>query len=99
MNSAPLFEWSPPASPYPDGVPVEVCRLFEKLANDLRANGYTRFSADAILHRIRWEMNVDRGDRAFKINNDHAAPLARWFLARNPSASKFFELRERISCD
>lgn len=97
MIQASLLDWLPPPSPYPDGVPVEVCRLFEKLAHELIDNGFERFSADAILHKIRWEMRVDRGDRAFKINNDHAAPLARWFIARNPSAKTFFELRERIS--
>lgn len=97
MNAAPLLDWQPPAPTYPDGVPPEVCVLFEKIAAGLRKDGFERFSADAILHKIRWEMRVDRGDRAFKINNDHAAPLARWFIARNPSAKKFFELRERIS--
>lgn len=97
MTATPLLDWLPPASSYPEGVPAEVCRLFEGLAIALHAQGYSRFSADAILHRIRWEMNIDRGDRAFKVNNDHAAPLARWFMARNPRCGKFFELRERIS--
>lgn len=97
MNATPLLDWVPPSSSYPHDVPVEVCRLFEGLALTLRAQGYSRFSADAILHRIRWEMNVDRGNRAFKVNNDWAALLARWFMARNPSCGKFFELRERVS--
>lgn len=76
-----------------------MCRLFEKLALELRSRGFARYSADAILHRLRWEFQVERGNPAFKINNDHAAPLARWFMARNPSCGKFFELRERILCD
>lgn len=97
MNSAPLLDWVSPPPAYPDGIPPEVCRLFEKIATDLQRNGFERFSADAILHKIRWEMRVERGNRAFKINNNDAAPLARWFLARNPAAKKFFELRERIS--
>lgn len=97
MSPVPLFDWTPPPSPYPDGVPVEVCRLFEKLALDLIDRGFARFSADAILHKIRWENLVVRGDRAFLANNNWSAPLARWFIARHPSASKFFELRERIS--
>lgn len=96
MNvGAPQLELLPPD--YPEGVPLEVSRLFERLATDLVARGYARFSADAILHRIRWEMRVERGERAFLVNNNWAAPLARWFLARNPRAGKFFELRERIS--
>lgn len=97
MIQASLLDWQPPPSPYPDGVPVEVCRLFEKLALDLLNDGFERFSAEAILHQIRWSNLVVRGDRAFKANNNWAALLARWFISRNPSASKFFELRERIS--
>lgn len=94
-----MLDWVPPKriETYPDSVPPEVCRLFEKLALELLARGFARYSADAILHRLRWEIQVERGNRAFLINNNWAAPLARWFMARNPSAKKFFELRERIS--
>jgi hypothetical protein len=81
----------------PEDVPVEVSALFETLALNLHSAGIVRYSADAILHRIRWEMHVTRGNRAFVANNNWAAPLARWFMARNPSCGKFFELRERIS--
>lgn len=85
-----------PPPVYPDGVPAEVCALFEKLALEVHARGYARYSSDAILHRIRWTMQIDRGDRAFKCNDHWTAPLARWFLARHPECPKFFELRERI---
>lgn len=97
MTPAPLLDWKQPPSPYPDGIPPEVCRLFEKIATELVDGGFARFSADAILHKIRWEMQVERGNRGFKINNDWSATLARWFITRNPGAKKFFELRERIS--
>lgn len=97
MTGAPLLEWVAPPAPFPDGVPPDVCSLFEKLALELRRLGFERYSADAILHRIRWEMHIERGNRAFLANNNWAAPLARWFMARNPGAGKFFELRERIS--
>lgn len=95
MTGAPLLEWIPPAprNPYPEGVPAEVCALFEKVALDLVAGGFEHYSADAVLHRIRWEANVERGNRDFKVNNDHAAPLARWFMKRHPEARGFFELR------
>lgn len=95
MNSTPLLEWVAPPPAYPDGIPPEVCRLFESVAGDLRRRGFARYSADAILHRLRWEFQVERGNRGFKLDNDWAAPLARWFLSRNPGAGKFFELRER----
>lgn len=82
-------------SVYPDGVPADVCRAFEKLALDLIGRGFKRYSADAILHRIRWEWQVERGERGFKVNDHWSAPLSRWFIGRNPNASEFFELRIR----
>ncbi|WP_156433922.1 hypothetical protein [Bradyrhizobium retamae] len=85
---------APPS--YPEGVPVEVCHSFEKLALEVRANGFARYSADAILHRVRWHMHVERGNRAFKANNNWTAPLARWFLKLHPEVAGFFELRERL---
>lgn len=78
---------------YPVGVPKEVCRFFEATALELIALGFKRYSSDAILHRCRWSWQVERGDRGFKINNDHAAPLARWFMKRHPEAGGFFETR------
>lgn len=78
---------------YPEGVPADVCLTFEKLALGLIRDGFRRHSADAILHRVRWEWQVERGDRGFRINNDWTAPLARWFMARNPDAKGFFETR------
>jgi hypothetical protein len=53
-----------------------------------------RYSADGILHRVRWHWQVERGDRGFKVNNNWSAPLARWLVQRNPDAAAFFEMRE-----
>lgn len=91
----PVSDMAPPA--YPAGIPIAVCFHFEKLALELAGLGWKRYSADAILHRIRWHMHVERGDRSFKCNDHFTAPLARWFLDRHPElkAVKFFELRER----
>lgn len=91
------------ASPeFPPGIPLEVCRKFEELAVDLaRGNNavprgpFRRYSADAILHRIRWHFVVERGNRAFKCNNNWTATLARWWLDRHPEFEGFFETRER----
>lgn len=76
-----------------DSVPKDVLDLFEKLALQVRKGGIKRYSADAIIHRIRWEMNVERGIHDFKCNNNWTAPLARWFLKRHPECDGFFELR------
>ena len=47
--------------------------LFEQLALQVRARGIEHFSADAILHRIRWEFHVERGDSEYKVNNNYSA--------------------------
>lgn len=85
-----------PVSDYPAGIPADVCDLFERLALEVNGRGYARYSSDAVLHRIRWHMQIERGNRAFKCNDHWTAPLARWFLARHPECRGFFELRERI---
>ena len=86
-----LFAAPPPV--YPHEIPREVCELFEKLALRVQGMGFVRYSADALLHQIRWHEQIERGNRDFKINNNHAAVLARWFLKRHPDMAGFFELR------
>lgn len=44
--------------PYPIGVPIEVCDLFEKIALEIKEAGWRRYSARAIVHRIRWHPRV-----------------------------------------
>lgn len=93
-------EHSPPIE-YPIGIPLEVCAKFNELAcgladGSLSGFAFKRYSADAILHRIRWHFTIERRDRAFKCNNNWTAPLARWWLERHPEHSEFFETRERM---
>lgn len=80
---------------YPLGIPIEVCDAFERIALEVKAMGYRRYSSDAILHRLRWHFRIERGDREFKCNDHFTAPLARWFLSRHPEMKGFFETRER----
>jgi hypothetical protein len=82
-------------SEYPEGIPAPICDKFERLALDVASMGYKRYSADSVLHRLRWHYHIEKGDRGFKCNNNWTAPLARWFLKRHPELPKFFELRER----
>ena len=91
-----LFEFAT-RTDVPDDIPADVARLFEDLALKVAKTGRNRFSADAILHQIRWEYQVERGNSEFKINDHFSAPLARWFLARHPDLAKqkFFETRVR----
>lgn len=89
-----LFKWaSDRGDEYPDGIPKDVCVLFEQLAMDVHRLKWQRYSADAILHRIRWHYHVERGDRTFKANNNWTAPLSRWFMKRHPTLDRFFETR------
>lgn len=91
-----LFDWRPPEGPgpdYPVGVPHDVSALFEKLALDLIAQGWAKYSARAILHRIRWHHHVERGDRSFKANNNWTPTLSRWFMGKHQAYDGFFETR------
>jgi hypothetical protein len=74
-------------------VPLEVLDLFERLTLKLIADGWERYSADAILHRVRWHFKVDKGNREFKCNNNWTSRLSRWFIEHHPQHDDFFELR------
>lgn len=92
-----LLSWKPaPRNPIlmPEDVPLDVCVLFEKLALRVAKAGFDHYSSDAILHAIRWEEHIEKGNREFKCNDHWTAPLARWFLANHPELPKFFELRK-----
>jgi hypothetical protein len=80
---------------YPEGIPEDICKMFETLALEVAGMGFDRYSARAILHRLRWHYHVDKGDREFKCNNNWTARLARWFLGQHPDMPGFFALRER----
>jgi hypothetical protein len=89
-----LFGYEPPVvSPTVEAVPVEVCELFERFAIELKGRGWSSYSADAILHRIRWHYHVEKGIREFKCNNNWTSALARWLIKKRPEMQGFFELR------
>jgi len=74
--------------------PRDVCDLFELKALQCWYAGITHYSADALLHIIRFHYTVERGDRHFKCCNDWTPLLARWFMSRHPECGKkFFTLR------
>jgi len=84
-----LFKPRPPFE-----VPAEVCSLFERLALQIRNQGFKHYSARAILHRIRWHYHIEKGMRDFKCNNNWTPGLARWCMALHPGELEdFFELR------
>ncbi len=79
----------------------EVGKLFDRFALERIGVGFSRYSADAVMHRVRWETAAGRADsdgRApYKINNDHVAFYARRFMASYPEHDGFFSTREQTS--
>ncbi len=71
----------------------EVFRLFAKYAEDIRSRGFDRYSADAILHRIRWWHHIERGDRDFAVNNNYSSRYARLLMDTDDRFAGFFETR------
>lgn len=77
----------------PHGIPPDVYQQFEKLVFDVMDRGFNRYSADALLHRIRWHQQVERGNRDYKCNNNWTPTLSRFFMEKYPQHSGFFETR------
>ena len=77
----------------PKGVPADVSAAFERFTFEVIAGGFDHYSADAILHRIRWHFTIERGIRTFKCNNNWTAALARWFMLKHPARDGFFATR------
>jgi len=71
-----------------------VYQLFAKFAAEVRSRGHKRYSADAILHRIRWHCNVETESRdGFKISDHYSAYYSRLLAATDPTFKDFFETR------
>jgi hypothetical protein len=75
-------------------IPQGVADEFERLAFKAIGAGREHYSADAILHLIRWFHHVEQRETDFKCNDHWTSRLARWFVAKHPEHEKFFELRK-----
>ena len=74
----------------------EVYQAFAKFAAQMRARGYTHYSADGIMHIVRYHAAVNpERDGGFKINNNFVALYARKLVAADPSFAGFFAFRVR----
>ena len=87
-----LFEHADRAK-MPDGIPEDVVLLFENFALLLIKDGWEKYSARAILHRIRWHYNVEKKNRNFKANDHWTPAMSRWFMRKYPQYDGFFETR------
>jgi hypothetical protein len=77
-----------------------VYSLFERFAFDAIRAGRKRFSAHAVIHRIRWYTQVETKSRdGFKINNNWFPFYARLFMRDHPEHEGFFCLRAAAADD
>lgn len=76
----------------------EVYRLFCRFVDELLARGFTHYSADAVVHRVRWHTQVESQDAdGFKINDHFVAFYARLWRRQHPKHQDFFRIREQTS--
>lgn len=74
-----------------------VWKLFEGFTFEAINVGRPRYSAKAVVERIRWHVDIETNDPDFKINNNHTAFYARMFMDRHPEHEGFFEMRIQLS--
>ncbi len=71
--------------------------LFCRYAEQARDAGHRRYSADALLHRLRWHLSVEivatQGDGGFKLNDHFTSRYARKLMQEDARFAGFFELR------
>jgi hypothetical protein len=83
-----------------DAAHPSVWKLFERFAFDRIERGFQHYSADAILHRIRWETATARGlEGAPKLSDWWTAFYARKFMNVHPEYRGFFRTRRQPSRD
>ena len=72
----------------------EVYNRFCQIVQGLIRKGHRHYSADAILHVIRYEAAVKKDPlELFKINNNFSSRYARKFIQEFPEHKGFFEIR------
>lgn len=68
--------------------------LFCAYTLEIFDTGRKSYSADAIVHRIRWHVEIEtRSDDDFKINNNFVAFYARKAMREIPKLKDFFHTR------
>ena len=72
-----------------------VYSLFKRFTFEVIRRGHQHYSADAVIHRIRWETGVVTQGDDFKINNNWVSAYVRLFERDHPQHAGFF--RKRVS--
>ena len=71
----------------------QVWAMFKRFTFELIARGIQHYSADAVLHRIRWETALETADGAgFKCKNNFTCLYARRFAREFPQHRSFFRM-------
>jgi hypothetical protein len=76
-----------------------VWKLFVEFALDRIARGFKHYSADALMHRVRWETEAGDPLGEFKVNNNYVSFYARAFSKAYPEHAGFFRTRRQTSED
>jgi len=98
-DQADLFDWTgtPEAEASFaafDAAHPEVWAMFERFTFEAIRRGYSHHSADAVMHRVRWETSANANGKPFKVNNNHVAFYARSFHRKHPLHAGFFRTRK-----
>lgn len=95
MNQLSIFELDPKQVKFEKyhAKNPEIWEAFKTLSFQLIKAGRKRFSADAILHTIRFNTAL-RGGTDFKLNNNYSSMYSRLFTANFPEHKHFFEQRK-----
>ncbi len=70
-----------------------VFKSFRDNALRMKACGRKRYSAWAIINKVRWDYDLKTEGDEFKINNNHIALYARYMIHKHPEFKGFFNLR------
>lgn len=72
----------------------KIYELFKRFAREVARSGMKRYSADAVVHRIRWYVDIETRSRDdFKITNNHVAFYARMWRHEYPRHKNLFQYR------
>lgn len=70
--------------------------LIEQYATEARNAGFQHYSMRAIMHRIRWHMNITTQDPdGFKIGNNYSRDYSIKFMNEHPSFTGFFRIKKK----
>lgn len=67
---------------------------FERFCLELIADDVRRYSADAVMHRVRWETKAG-AKGGYRINNNFVAYYARLFRQTHPKHRHLFAVRRQ----